>query len=100
LDQPSPPIGSARHVPTRTCVGCRKACPAPELVRLVLHPGPAPRLAVHTGPNRPPGRGAWIHPRDFCVGAAIRANAFGRAFRASIPPLDASALLASILGAR
>jgi predicted RNA-binding protein YlxR (DUF448 family) len=80
-------------------VGCRKACPAPELVRLVLCPGAAPSLAV-AGRQRLPGRGAWIHPRDICVSAAVRANAFGRAFRTSIPRLEASALLATIVGAR
>jgi hypothetical protein len=34
------------------------------------------------------------------VNAAVKTGAFGRAFRASVPPIDAAALTASILASR
>jgi uncharacterized protein len=67
-------------LPTRTCIGCRTACPASELVRLCaagdrVEPSAASR-----------GRGAWLHARADCLEAAVRARAFSRAFRRSVTP--------------
>jgi len=64
----------------RTCVGCRRACPRVELVRLVLLDG---QLVVDRR-RALPGRGASIHPNDACVAAAIRQGGFGRAFRCRV----------------
>jgi len=33
-----------------------------------------------------PGRGAWLHPDDRCLSAAIRRRAFARALRIDGPP--------------
>lgn len=68
--------------PVRTCIGCRKAVPAAELVRLALVDG---RVVVITPrAQRPSGRGASIHSQAACVKAALKAGAFARAFRARI----------------
>ena len=69
---PSPGRG-----PSRTCIGCRAVCPVGELVRLNLKED---RVVVTT---RPAGRGAWLHPCDECLRAAVQGNAraFARAFR-------------------
>lgn len=76
---------SAPHVPTRTCVGCREAGPATNLVRLVLREGSLVVCGA-TGrvSARPAGRGAWIHPNDSCVAAAFKTRSWNRAFRANV----------------
>jgi predicted RNA-binding protein YlxR (DUF448 family) len=70
--------------PTRTCIGCRTACPASELVRLCAPEDRVQRAAASRG------RGAWLHPRAACLEAAVRGRAFSRAFRRSVtaPALD------------
>ncbi|MDA8440419.1 MAG: YlxR family protein [Propionibacterium sp.] len=66
-----------RAEPTRTCVGCRRAVPASELVRYVDSPaGPVPDPG-----RRLPGRGAWLHDDASCREAARRRNALPRALR-------------------
>ena len=42
-------------------------------------------LAVDTVGNLP-GRGAWLHPNQQCLRAAIRRRAFGRALRITGSP--------------
>ena len=81
---------SPRHVPTRTCLGCRATGPASELVRLVLS---GQGLVVSA---RSAGRGAWLHPRAECVRAAIKARAFSRAFRQSVNFSAADDLIAAV----
>ena len=80
-----------RKPPERTCGGCRKVCPASDVVCLIAPEGQV-RLAQR-GPGqsaeeagRKRGRGAWVHAR--CLPAA--AKAMGRAFRrqVEIPKLD------------
>jgi predicted RNA-binding protein YlxR (DUF448 family) len=68
--------------PARTCIGCRLVCPAAELVRLGLQ---ADRVVTTTSSA---GRGAWLHPREECLRAAVRGRAFARAFRrpVTVPP--------------
>ena len=47
-------------------------------------------LAVTAGHG--PGRGAWLHPDDHCLAAAIRRRAFARALRIPGTP-DTSAVV-------
>lgn len=65
--------------PTRTCIGCRQRATVGELVRLALMDG---RVSPRPG-AAPAGRGASIHPREACVVAAFKTQAFARAFRVS-----------------
>jgi predicted RNA-binding protein YlxR (DUF448 family) len=44
-----------------------------------------PAVAVDTAGSLP-GRGAWLHPDDRCLSAAIRRRAFGRALRITGTP--------------
>jgi uncharacterized protein len=70
-------MAAAGHRPERTCIGCRAVAPAAEMVRLALDGD-----AVVVAPaGRSTGRGAWLHPRDECVRAALKRRAFARAFR-------------------
>jgi predicted RNA-binding protein YlxR (DUF448 family) len=76
--------------PARTCIGCRLVCPAAELVRLGLQ---ADRVVILTSSA---GRGAWLHPREDCLRAAVRGRAFARAFRRPVtmpPPEELMAAL-------
>jgi uncharacterized protein len=68
-------------VPIRTCIGCRKAVPAIELVRLALVDG---RVIPWQGRRPGGGRGASIHALSACVKAAGKTGAFARAFRTRI----------------
>ena len=73
--------------PVRTCVGCRMRAPRSALLRVVAidsHLIPDERATM-------PGRGAWVHPTDACVDAALQRRAFVRALRVS-GPLDSQTL--------
>ena len=52
----------------RTCVGCRQIAAKSSLVRIV---------------DSPIGRGAYVHPRETCIEAAVKGGA-QRALRRSI----------------
>ncbi|WP_101651738.1 YlxR family protein [Brevibacterium ihuae] len=64
------------------CIACRRRGPQSSLLHLGVVEGDPPRAVVDTG-RRLPGRGAWIHPTVDCWQAALRKNAFARAFRRS-----------------
>jgi predicted RNA-binding protein YlxR (DUF448 family) len=56
------PAKRPKHIPQRTCVGCRKVLPKRELIRLVRRPegvqvDPTGKLA---------GRGAYLHTIRLC----------------------------------
>ncbi len=75
--------------PIRTCVGCRAAVPAIELIRVVSHEG------VLKQSRESQGRGAWLHPQLSCVERADKRRAWGRAFR-SAGTFDSSELIKHI----
>ncbi len=77
------------HTPVRTCIGCRGREDHTKLVRLALDGVAGSRSVLPDWRRRMPGRGAWLHPDDACLQAAVRRGAFNRAFRAAV---DASAL--------
>lgn len=76
----------------RTCIGCRERELAVELLRVVAVSmvGGQSAVTVDTA-GRLPGRGAWLHPDDRCLRAAIRRRAFARALRIAGSP-DTSAV--------
>ena len=56
------PVQRVKHVPQRTCVGCREVLPKRKMVRIVrtaegVHVDPTSKLA---------GRGAYLHDRREC----------------------------------
>ena len=62
--------------PTRTCVGCRNALPADQLIRIVRLPGGALSVDRHGA-----GRGAWLcRDSPGCLDEAVRRHGFQRAF--------------------
>lgn len=56
-----------RHIPQRTCVGCRKTSAKGDLLRLVRTPDGV--FADPTGKMN--GRGAYIHANQECLTAAL-----------------------------
>jgi len=73
--------GASRHVPHRTCVGCRRARPADALVRVARRPDGSLTLE-----RSAPGRGAWLCRGSVaCLDEAVRRHGFERAFRAAVP---------------
>jgi predicted RNA-binding protein YlxR (DUF448 family) len=85
--------------PVRTCVGCRKRELAVELLRVVVVEGGNGERAVTVDTARKlPGRGAWLHPDQACLDAAIRRRAFVRALRITGSP-DITAVIEHVSAA-
>jgi predicted RNA-binding protein YlxR (DUF448 family) len=62
------PVQRVKHVPQRTCVGCREVLPKRRLIRLVrtaegVQVDPTGKLA---------GRGAYLHDRRECWEHALK----------------------------
>jgi uncharacterized protein len=72
--------------PVRTCVGCRKRELAVELLRVVAVGGNGEGAVTVDPARKLPGRGAWLHPEQECLDAAIRRRAFARALRITGSP--------------
>ena len=77
--------------PVRTCVGCRTRAEQSALLRVAAVDG---RLLPDAAAVLP-GRGAWVHPAQQCVSAAVKRKAFGRALRAG-SALDTADLVAFV----
>jgi uncharacterized protein len=64
--------------PVRTCAGCGRKAPQPELLRFV-----AARGVLAYGPKQP-GRGAYTCRRLACFERAVSRRAFARVLRAVV----------------
>ncbi|HEV3124194.1 MAG TPA: YlxR family protein [Candidatus Dormibacteraeota bacterium] len=91
--------GATRHLPERTCIGCRAARPKRELIRLVL-PAAGPVRVDPTGKEE--GRGAYIcrQTGTTCLTQARRRRVLVRAFRTTADRIDAEALAGALAGLR
>jgi uncharacterized protein len=70
-----------RHVPQRTCVGCREVLPKRSLIRIVR--GPEGVKIDMSG--KAPGRGAYVHDSGACWQAALN-GALAKALNTEITP--------------
>ena len=70
-----------RHVPERTCVGCRGREPRARLLRIVRTPSGEVRIDPD---GRVAGRGAYVHRSAGCIELAMQRGALARALRASV----------------
>jgi len=78
-----------RHVPLRTCAGCRQQHPKREMVR-VVHTSDG---SVRTDPSgKLAGRGAYVCPRADCWQAALRTGSLGRVLKTTISQPDGAEL--------
>lgn len=73
-----------KHIPIRTCIGCRETASKWDLIRVVRTPE-----GVFVDPSRRrPGRGAYLHARRSCWEKALKRKAFAHALRAPLTPED------------
>jgi|SRR5690606_25340666 len=74
-----------KHVPTRTCVGCRRVDAKREYTRLVR----TPEGRVEVDPTgKANGRGAYLCRSRRCWKAALESGALARALRVEIDAAD------------
>ena len=80
-----------KHVPQRTCVGCRTVIAKRQLVRLV-------RTAdgqVRVDPSgKAAGRGAYLHARRSCWSQALDRRTLDQALKMTLTDADRAALRA------
>jgi uncharacterized protein len=65
--------------PVRTCLGCRRAWPQAQLLRIVRGPD---GLVAPDPERRGRGRGAYLCRRDACLAECVRRGRWPQAFRA------------------
>lgn len=74
---------TTRHVPQRTCVGCRQVLPKRALIRLVRTPE-----GIRVDPTgKLPGRGTYLHDQQDCWKQGL-AGAIARALRTELTEQD------------
>ena len=78
-----------RHVPQRTCVGCRTQQSKRELVRVVRTPA---GLVILDPTGRLAGRGAYLHRDPECWIEGMRKGRLARALHTTISAADQGAL--------
>ena len=82
-----------RHVPQRTCIGCREVLPKRNLIRLVrLEEGV--RIDQH---GKLPGRGAYLHDQKSCWVKGLKGS-LAKALRTSISEQDHEMLIEYMKG--
>ncbi|NLB70689.1 MAG: YlxR family protein [Chloroflexi bacterium] len=82
-----------RHVPRRTCVGCREVLPKRGLIRIVRSPeGVKIDLS-----GKLPGRGAYLHDQKSCWLKGLK-GPLAKALRVAIPEQDQAMLHEFIQG--
>jgi predicted RNA-binding protein YlxR (DUF448 family) len=72
-----------RHVPMRSCAGCRQQRPKREMIRVVR----ATDGSVGVDPTgKQNGRGTYLCPDGSCWDRALRSGSLGRALKVPIGP--------------
>ena len=78
-----------KHIPQRTCIGCREVNEKKTLIRVVKSPD-----GVCIDPTgRMPGRGAYLHDSKECWEKALKRGALDRALKTEISEADMKTLL-------
>lgn len=78
-----------RHVPIRTCAGCRQERAKRDMVRIVR----ALDGSVRVDPSgKQPGRGTYVCPRSECWRGALRTGSLARVLKTEIRESDAAEL--------
>jgi len=78
-----------RHIPMRTCTGCRQERPKREMVRVVRTPE-GKVLVDRTG--RQNGRGAYMCPRYDCWSQALRRGSLAHTLKVELSAEDRAEL--------
>jgi predicted RNA-binding protein YlxR (DUF448 family) len=82
-------VSTTRHIPQRTCAGCRTTSSKREFVRVVRTPEGTVEVDESGRRN---GRGAYLCAQASCWQAALQRDRLGRALRTTISTKDAEAL--------
>jgi hypothetical protein len=89
---PPNPNGRSKHIPIRTCIGCRQSQGKRTLIRLVRT---AEGICIDpTGKQS--GRGAYVHRDPACLEAALKGGRLEQALRTTISAEHRSILLESL----
>lgn len=78
-----------RHIPVRTCVGCRQERPKREMVRIVRTT--AGKVVVDPS-GKQAGRGGYICPNFDCWERALKRGSLAHTLKAEIAPQDRAEL--------
>lgn len=85
---PKKKIQKRKHVPQRTCVGCRQVLPKRTLIRIVRT-----QAAVLVDPTgKQAGRGAYLHDRRSCWETGLK-GALAHALKTELTEEDRTKLL-------
>lgn len=85
------PAKLSKHIPQRTCVGCRTVMPKRALIRVVRQPD-----GVQIDPSgKIPGRGAYLHDRRSCWERGLK-GALAQALKTELTTKDREDLKAFI----
>jgi predicted RNA-binding protein YlxR (DUF448 family) len=76
-------VQRVKHVPQRTCVGCREVLPKRKMVRIVRM---ADGVQIDST-GKLPGRGAYLHDRRECWERGLK-GALGHALKTSLTEAD------------
>lgn len=79
-----------KHIPQRTCVGCRRTSAKREFIRIVRTP--AGRVEVDPTGKRA-GRGAYLCPSAACWEVALKRDSLARALKSTMAAEVKRALL-------
>lgn len=80
-----------RHVPQRTCIGCREEAARRGFIRIVRTPDG--RVAIDAT-GKANGRGAYLHASTACWEKALKGGTIGRALKITPASEDVEALRA------
>jgi predicted RNA-binding protein YlxR (DUF448 family) len=83
-------LSTAKHIPQRTCVGCRTTSAKREFVRIVRTPEATVQVDA-TG--KLSGRGAYVCASRSCWEDALKKDRLAHALRTTISPDDRAELL-------
>ena len=90
MKRSSAPPAATKHVPQRTCIGCRQVLVKRELVRVVRTP--AGGIEVDTT-GKKAGRGAYVHPAQECWEQALKGSRLEHAIKGRLTDNDREQLL-------
>lgn len=76
-------VHRVRHIPQRTCVGCRTVLPKRQMIRLVR----TPQGVVVDPTGKLAGRGAYLHDRRECWDRALK-GALAHALKVELTVAD------------
>jgi uncharacterized protein len=80
--------GKRRHIPQRTCVGCREVLPKRSMIRIVRNP-----IGVVIDPTgKLAGRGAYLHDLRSCWEKGLN-GALASALRTTLSPDERERLM-------